>query len=41
VAIAAALAGARSVTAIDRDPLAIAAAVENAERNGVALDALR
>lgn len=39
VAIACALAGARSVRAIDVDPLAVAACRLNAEANGVVLDA--
>ena len=38
VGIACALAGARSVTTVDIDPLAEAACLVNAERNGVALD---
>lgn len=37
VAVAAALAGARSVVACDRDPLAVQAARANARRNGVAV----
>lgn len=38
VGIAAALAGARSVLCIDVDPMATAAALANAERNGVAVE---
>lgn len=38
LAIAASLLGARSVTAVDRDPEALAVASRNAARNGVSLD---
>ena len=39
LAIAAAKRGAREVVAVDTDPIAVRAARENAERNGVAVDA--
>jgi len=38
-AIAAAMAGARSVVAVERDPLAVAAIALNAERHGVSVEA--